>query len=117
MAEKIARKTSGKRKSADFKEKEQDAVSAVKKRKVDEIHHVPTLVSSTFDPLEEIDFPRGGAALTPLEKKQAENEGIRDALFEVCFVQLAIIHRRWRKRLKGGQIGEKGIKNMVWKVS
>jgi hypothetical protein len=55
-----------------------------KRRKLDEIEHVPTLVSSTFNPLEEIDFPRGGgSALTPLEKKEAENEGIRDALFEV----------------------------------
>jgi len=54
-----------------------------KKRKLDQLQHVPTLISSTFNPLEEVDFPRGGAALTPLEKKQAENEGIRDALFEV----------------------------------
>jgi hypothetical protein len=55
-----------------------------KKRKLDQLQHVPSLVSSTFNPLEEVDFPRGGATLTPLEKKQAENEGIRDALFEVC---------------------------------
>jgi hypothetical protein len=55
-----------------------------KKRKLEQLEHVPTLVSSTFNPLEEVDFPRGGAALTPLEQKVAENEGIRDALFEVC---------------------------------
>jgi hypothetical protein len=76
-------KSSGKRKSAEFKERETISPNAGKKRKVDQLQHVPTLISSTFNPLEEIDFPRGGSALTPLEKKQAENEGIRDALFEV----------------------------------
>jgi hypothetical protein len=61
--------------------------SAGKKRRVDEIQDLPNLVSSTFNPLEEVDFPRGGSsALTPLEKKEAENEGIRDALFEVPFL-------------------------------
>jgi hypothetical protein len=75
-------KASGKRKSSEFKGKEN---AAGKKRKLDEIHHVPALVSSTFNPLEEVDFPRGGSTLTPLEKKEAENEGIRDALFEVIF--------------------------------
>jgi hypothetical protein len=70
-----------KRKSPEFKE---GKPRHEKRRKLDEIDHVPTLVSSTFNPLEEIDFPRGGgSALTPLEKKEAENEGIRDALFEV----------------------------------
>ena len=54
-----------------------------KKRKLDELKHAPTLVSSTFNPLEDVDFPRGGSALTPLERKEAESEGIRDALFEV----------------------------------
>jgi len=53
-----------------------------KKRKLDQIEHVSTLISSTFNPLEEIDFPRGGSTLTPLERKEAQNEGIRDALFE-----------------------------------
>jgi hypothetical protein len=76
-------KLSRERKSSEFKGKEIAAPNAGKKRKLDEIHHVPTLVSSTFNPLEEVDFPRGGSALTPLEKKEAENEGIRDALFEV----------------------------------
>ena len=72
-----------KRKSSDFKSKSTVSPSAGKKRKLEEIQHVPNLVSSTFNPLEEVDFPRGGSALTPLEKKEAENEGIRDALFEV----------------------------------
>ena len=62
----------------------------VKKRKVDEIQHVPTLVSSTFDPLEEVDFPRGGPTVTPLEKKEAENEGIRDALFEAVHSSIRV---------------------------
>ena len=76
--------SSGKRKSFEFKEgRDTSSPNAGKKRKLDQIQHVPTLVSSTFNPLEEVDFPRGGAALTPLEKKEAENEGIRDALFEV----------------------------------
>src|SRR5277367_5730309 len=74
---------SGKRKSSEFKGKETSSTNVGKKRKLDEIHHVPALVSSTFNPLEEVDFPRGGSTLTPLEKKEAENEGIRDALFEV----------------------------------
>ena len=83
-----AAKASGKRKSSEFKDSEKAAApgsdnKGQKKRKLDQIQHVPTLVSSTFNPLEEVDFPRGGAALTPLERKQAENEGIRDALFEV----------------------------------
>jgi len=79
---------SGKRKSFEIKEEENFSANAGKKRKVDQLDHVPMLISSTFNPLEEIDFPRGGSALTPLEKKQAENEGIRDALFEVlCAVQ------------------------------
>ena len=73
-----------KRKSSDPKGKATLSSSAGKKRKLEEAQHVPNLVSSTFNPLEEVDFPRGGAsALTPLEKKEAENEGIRDALFEV----------------------------------
>jgi hypothetical protein len=76
-------KTSGKRKSFEVKEEDTLSSTAGKKRKVDQLDHVPTLISSTFNPLDEIDFPRGGSALTPLEKKQAENEGIRDALFEV----------------------------------
>ena len=70
-----------KRKSSEFKG---GKPRQEKRRKLDEIEHVPTLVSSTFNPLEEVDFPRGGGSgLTPLEKKEAENEGIRDALFEV----------------------------------
>ena len=74
----------GKRKSSEFKEgRETYSPHSGKKRKLDQIQHVPTLVSSTFNPLEEVDFPRGGSTLTPLEKKEAENEGIRDALFEV----------------------------------
>jgi hypothetical protein len=76
-------KSSGKRKSFQVKGEETLSPNTPKKRKVDQLEHVPTLISSTFNPLEEIDFPRGGSALTPLEKKQAENEGIRDALFEV----------------------------------
>jgi hypothetical protein len=76
-------KASGKRRSLEVKDEETISPNTVKKRKVDQLDHVPTLISSTFNPLEEIDFPRGGSALTPLEKKQAENEGIRDALFEV----------------------------------
>ena|SRR5277367_181397 len=76
-------KSSGKRKSFQVKGEETLSPKTPKKRKVDQLEHVPTLISSTFNPLEEIDFPRGGSALTPLEKKQAENEGIRDALFEV----------------------------------
>lgn len=80
-------KSSGKRKSSEFKGKETTtSPNGSKKRKLDEIHHVPALVSSTFNPLEEVDFPRGGSTLTPLEKKEAENEGIRDALFEVPFI-------------------------------
>jgi len=77
--------TGGKRKSSDLKESRETSSphAGIKKRKLDQIQHVPTLVSSTFNPLEEVDFPRGGSALTPLEKKEAENEGIRDALFEV----------------------------------
>jgi hypothetical protein len=74
-----------KRKSSDSKGKPAYSPNAGKKRKIDQLDHVPTLVSSTFNPLEEVDFPRGGSALTPLEKKQAEQEGIRDALFEVYF--------------------------------
>lgn len=81
--ERDSHKRSGKRKSSEFKGKELSAPNAEKKRKFDRIQHVPNLVSSTFNPLEEVDFPRGGPALTPLEKKEAENEGIRDALFEV----------------------------------
>lgn len=77
-------KSLGKRKSSDLKPKESPSTNIVKKRKLEEIEHVPSLVSSTFNPLEEVDFPRGGSALTPLEKKEAEQEGIRDALFEVC---------------------------------
>jgi len=77
----------GKRKSFEAKVK---GGEGVKKRKLDQIEHVPALVSSTFNPLEEVDFPRGGSALTPLEKKQAEQEGIRDALFEVC-VLIALV--------------------------
>ena len=79
-------KSSGKRKSSSEFIKGKEPASSpnvAKKRKLDEIHHVPTLVSSTFNPLEEVDFPRGGSTLTPLEKKEAEIEGIRDALFEV----------------------------------
>ena len=76
-------KSSGKRKSFEVKGEETVSPNTGKKRKVDQLEHVPTLISSTFNPLEEIDFPRGGSALTPLEKKEAENEGIRDALFEV----------------------------------
>ena len=76
-------KTSGKRKSLEVRVEDTLSPNAGKKRKVDQLDHVPTLISSTFNPLEEIDFPRGGSALTPLEKKEAENEGIRDALFEV----------------------------------
>jgi hypothetical protein len=79
-------KTAGKRKSFEVKEEDTLSANAAKKRKVDQLDHVPTLISSTFNPLEEIDFPRGGSALTPLEKKQAENEGIRDALFEVFHI-------------------------------
>ena len=83
-----AARASAKRKSSKGKDSESAAApgsdnKGQKKRKLDQIQHVPTLVSSTFNPLEEVDFPRGGAALTPLERKQAENEGIRDALFEV----------------------------------
>lgn len=71
-----------------------------KKRKLAQLQHVPTLVSSTFNPLEEVDFPRGGAALTPLEKKQAENEGIRDVLFEVCSsVSRNLLTYRLQKRV------------------
>ena len=76
-------KVEKKRKSSEFKAKEAPSDNVGKKRKIDQIDHVPSLVSSTFNPLEEIDFPRGGATLTPLERKEAENEGIRDALFEV----------------------------------
>jgi len=79
----VSKSLSGKRKSLEFKEEETLSPNTAKKRKVDQLEHVPTLISSTFNPLEEIDFPRGGSAITPLEKKQAENEGIRDALFEV----------------------------------
>ena len=75
-----------KRKSAEFKSKAAVSPTGGKKRKLEEITHVPSLVSSTFNPLEEVDFPRGGSTLTPLEKKEAENEGIRDALFEVFFI-------------------------------
>jgi hypothetical protein len=74
-----------KRKVSETKGKPAYSPNAGKKRKLDQFEHVPTLVSSTFNPLEEVDFPRGGSALTPLEKKQAEQEGIRDALFEVYF--------------------------------
>jgi hypothetical protein len=78
--------SSGKRKSSEVKEgREISSPNTGRKRKLDQIQHVPTLVSSTFNPLEEVDFPRGGSALTPLEKKEAENEGIRDALFEVDY--------------------------------
>jgi len=88
-------KTGAKRKSGEFKESKLSAggsgtastTKAPKKRKLDQIQHVPTLVSSTFNPLEEVDFPRGGSALTPLERKQAENEGLQDALFEVVYQQ------------------------------
>jgi hypothetical protein len=78
-------KFSGKRKSSEFKGKEEPSHNIGKKRKLEQIDHVPSLISSTFNPLEEVDFPRGGSTLTPLEKKEAENEGIRDALFEVFF--------------------------------
>jgi hypothetical protein len=79
-----------KRKSSEVKGTQAVSPSAGKKRRVAEIQHLPNLVSSTFNPLEEVDFPRGGSsALTPLEKKEAENEGIRDALFEVLFLGLA----------------------------
>jgi hypothetical protein len=81
--ERDIRKSSGKRKSSEFKGKDLSLLNTEKKRKLDRIQHVPNLVSSTFNPLEEVDFPRGGPTLTPLEKKEAENEGIRDALFEV----------------------------------
>jgi hypothetical protein len=82
---------SAKRKSFESRDTENAATAAVnknnntaqKKRKLDQIEHVPTLISSTFNPLEEVDFPRGGAVLTPLERKQAEIEGIQDALFQV----------------------------------
>jgi hypothetical protein len=85
-----------KRKSSEFKGNKATVVSPAggKKRKLEEITHVPNLVSSTFNPLEEVDFPRGGSALTPLEKKEAENEGIRDALFEVCLSFLHCYGRR-----------------------
>jgi hypothetical protein len=76
-------KVEKKRKSSEFKAKEAPSDNVGKKRKIEQIDHVPSLVSSTFNPLEEIDFPRGGATLTPLERKEAENEGLRDALFEV----------------------------------
>jgi hypothetical protein len=82
-------KTSSKRKSGEFRDSKDSVVAASthskapKKRKLDQIQHVPTLVSSTFNPLEEVAFPRGGSALTPLERKQAEHEGMQDALFEV----------------------------------
>jgi hypothetical protein len=89
--DKVMAKTSAKRKSGEFKDTK-DAVAvastnskAPKKRKLDQIQHVPTLVSSTFNPLEEVSFPRGGSTLTPLERKQAENEGMQDALFEVIY--------------------------------
>jgi hypothetical protein len=75
-----------KRKVSESKGKSVHSPNAGKKRKLDQFEHVPTLVSSTFNPLEEVDFPRGGSTLTPLEKKQAEQEGIRDALFEVYFL-------------------------------
>lgn len=78
-------KLSGKRKSSEFKGKDEPSHNIGKKRKLEQIDHVPSLISSTFNPLEEVDFPRGGSTLTPLEKKEAENEGIRDALFEVFF--------------------------------
>ena len=55
-----------------------------KRRKLDQVQHVPTLVSSTFNPLEEVDFPREGSSLTPMERKQVENEASKDDLFEVC---------------------------------
>src|SRR6202035_2109729 len=83
-----------KRKSSKSKGKPAYSPSAGKKRKLDKLDHVPTLVSSTFNPLEEVDFPRGGSALTPLEKKQAEQEGIRDALFEVCLSFFTLL---WKK--------------------
>jgi len=73
------------KKSALKKEHRKGSGKESKKRKLDQIEHVPTLVSSTFNPLEEIDFPRGGSTLTPLERKEAQNEGIRDALFEVSW--------------------------------
>ena len=79
---------STKRKSSEIVKTE---VIPEKKRKLDQLQHVPTLTSSTFNPLEEVDFPRGGATLTPLEKKQAENEGIRDALFEVFLRMIRLI--------------------------
>lgn len=106
-----------KSKVSESKGKPTYSANAGKKRKLDQLEHVPTLVSSTFNPLEEVDFPRGGSALTPLEKKQAEQEGIRDALFEVhLFLMIAEFRLRRKKRRRGRKLrGEKTPRNMIWK--
>ena len=110
-----ARKFSGKRKAVEVKDVETLPPTAAKKRKVDQLEHVPTLISSTFNPLEEIDFPRGGSALTPLEKKEAENEGIRDALFEVpasidLWLTIVIAARRHAEDGQGEEVEREGTR-------
>lgn len=119
-------KSSSKRKSGEFKDSK-DTISSVstqrkvpKKRKLDQIQHVPTLVSSTFNPLEEVSFPRGGSALTPLERKQAENEGMQDALFEVRPTGEAVSDLylgcrgggHWKKDQEGDEVdAEQGVRD------
>jgi hypothetical protein len=115
-----------KRKSSEFKDSKESVFGASKhskapkKRKLDQIQHIPTLVSSTFNPLEEVDFPRGTSALTPLERKQAENEGMQDALFEVATANddVADLYlgsrggRHWKKEQEGKEVeAEQGVRD------
>lgn len=55
-----------------------------KRRKLDQLQHVPTLVSSTFNPLEEVDFPRGAPAHIPVKRKSEAQHDVEDNLFEAC---------------------------------